>query len=184
MRLTDKLWRRCLRLVRKISKERRIIPSSYTLQEDRILIGQVRYHGGFSIVSDGEYQGCAVAIKNLRMNQGDSDNNFKVALINLPNHSCLVFTQRLCREIITWKHLSHPNILPMLGVSISADNHCFRILTEWMPNGNITLYARSNPAANRLQLVSPLAISSRFLSYLHRILSFLRSCLPWLIFTT
>lgn len=72
--------------------------------------------------------------------------------------------QRLCREIIVWKHLSHPNILPLVGVSISGGPHRFRILTEWTHNGNIVKYTQSNPAANRLQLVSPLTISCSFFS--------------------
>ena len=80
---------------------------------------------------------------------------FQGIFVNLSANNCLVSTQRLCREIITWKHLSHPNILPLLGVSIPADAHCFRVLTQWMPNGNITQYSKSNPAANRMQLVSP-----------------------------
>ena len=75
-----------------------------------------------------------------------------------PKPQLLSFTQRLCREIITWKHLSHPNILALLGVSIPADTHCFRILTRWMPNGNIVQYAKSNPTANRLQLTNQVTV--------------------------
>ena len=156
LHLDNKLWQRCLRLIRKISKARRIVPSSYILQEDCIRIGDVHYYGGFAVVSDGEYQGCTVAIKHLKTNEVGSDTIFKVSPINLINRKRLAFTQRLCREIITWKHLSHPNILPLLGVSISTVTPYFRILTEWMPNGNIVRYARSNPTANRPQLVSPL----------------------------
>jgi len=48
--------------------------------------------------------------------------------------------------------------MPLLGVSVSVDPRCFHILTEWMPNGNVMQYARSNPEANRLRLVSPLAV--------------------------
>jgi len=80
----------------------------------------------------------------------------------------LSFCPRLCREIIGWKHLSHPKILPLLGVSMSTNPHCFRILTEWMPNGNVMQYTRSNPEANRLRLVSPIAISpDSFLSFVN-----------------
>ena len=53
----------------------------------RIHIGKVRYHGVFAKVSDGEYLGCAVAIKRLKM-KGDSDRIFKVLAIGLahPRH--------------------------------------------------------------------------------------------------
>ena len=55
--------------------------------------------------------------------------------------------------------MSHPNILPLLGVFVSKETHQFRILSDWMPNGNLKEYTRSNPEANRLQLVSTLPIA-------------------------
>ena len=45
---------------------------------------------------------------------------------------------------------------------MSADPLYFRILTEWMPNGDVVRYARSNPEANRLQLVGLLAVTAIF----------------------
>ncbi|KAF9784798.1 kinase-like domain-containing protein [Thelephora terrestris] len=75
-------------------------------------------------------------------------------------------SKELCREIIGWKHLSHPNILPLLGVSVSLDPDSFRILTRWMINGNITEYARSNPEVNRLQLLFEVASG---VAYLHKL---------------
>ena len=65
-----------------------------------------------------------------------------------------VLIQRLCREVLIWKRLSHPNVLPLLGVSMSKNPQYFRIISEWMPNGNVKEYIRSNPKANRLRLVS------------------------------
>lgn len=157
--LDEKHWRRGLRLIRKVSGAQRIVPSSYVLQEESIHTGKDRCEGGSAVVSDGKYQGAAVAIKRLKMKEGDFDRIFKVFLMTAANYRRSPFLQRFCREVITWKHLSHPNILPLLGVSISPDTHCLRILTEWMTNGNVMWYARTNPEANRLQLVSPFAIS-------------------------
>ena len=65
-------------------------------------------------------------------------------------------TQQFCREIIVWKHLSHPNILPLLGVSLSMRPYSFRMVSPWMKNGNVMEYTRSNPSADRLKLVSTL----------------------------
>jgi len=87
--------------------------------------------------------------------------------------------QRLCREIVTWKYLSHPNILSLLGVSVSRDPLCFLILSKWMPNGNVMQYARSNPGANRLRLVGPPAFRRDVPSRSSITLSSLRSCLGW-----
>ncbi|KAF9790534.1 kinase-like domain-containing protein, partial [Thelephora terrestris] len=140
--------RRSVRLIRKISKARGIIPSSYTVQEEYIHVWNIQYNRGFTELSDGEYQGRNVAIKRLKVDHKDPDKTFK----------------RLCREIIAWKHLTHRNILPLLGVSISTDTHRFCILTEWMPNGNIMQYAKSKLAANRLKLLSEVMSG---VTYLH-----------------
>ncbi|KAF9651394.1 kinase-like protein [Thelephora ganbajun] len=148
--LDDKLRQRGLRLLSKICKARSIIPSSYVLQQELVYIGRVYYRGGFADVSNGEYLGRPVAIKCLRASEGGSNRIFK----------------RLCREIIGWKHLSHPNILPLLGVAVSEDPYCFRILTEWMPNGNAMQYTRSNPEANRLRLLSEIMSG---VAYLHEL---------------
>ena len=104
-----------------------------------------------------------MAIKRFKMNEGESDSIFKVHLVNPTCYHCSVFTQRLCREVVGWKHLSHPNIFPLLGISMSTDPHHFLILSKWMSNGNVMQYARSNLEANRLRMVSPLADSPQFL---------------------
>ncbi|KAF9651759.1 kinase-like protein [Thelephora ganbajun] len=146
----DFLDRRGLRLLSKICKAQRIIPASYVLQGRSIRVRRAHGRGGFADVSNGKYLGCPVAIKRLRMHEGDSDRIFR----------------RLCQEVVVWKHLSHPNILPLLGVSVSTDPHCFRILSEWMPNGNVMQYARSNPEVDRLQLLSEVVTG---VAYLHKL---------------
>ena len=88
-RLDDSLWRRALRLIRKISKTQGILPSPYTLQTDRIRTGVVRAKGGFGIVSDGEYQGNAVAIKHVGMGEEVTDKVFKVSIFGRPRRSLL-----------------------------------------------------------------------------------------------
>jgi len=62
---------------------------------------------------------------------------------------------------------------------VSADPHWFRILTEWMPGGNVIQYAKSNPEANRLGVVSLFAVSPPFALYSSISFSSLRSCLLW-----
>jgi serine/threonine protein kinase len=98
-----------------------------------------------------------VVIKHLRIGTKDEfDNIFKVGNYNrLMRCSCLLSTKQLCREVLIWKRLSHPNVLPLLGVSVSKNSQYFRIISEWMPNGNVMEYIKSNPQTNRLRLVSP-----------------------------
>ena len=49
-----------------------------------------------------------------------------------------------------WKHLMHPNIVPLLGVTITP----FQLISDWMPGGDLLEHIRKNPDADRLGLVS------------------------------
>ena len=51
-----------------------------------------------------------------------------------------------------WKSLQHPNVLPLIGVSMSESH--FAMVSEWMENGSISDFLKKNPDANRLELVS------------------------------
>ena len=50
-----------------------------------------------------------------------------------------------------WKRLTHANIVPFIGVTFNP----LQIVSEWMSNGNLTAYVKSNPRADRIILVSP-----------------------------
>jgi len=138
-----------------------MLPTSYAIPPELISVDEYGWSGGFADVSKGKYQDRPVAIKSLRIKTRDGfDKIFKVRdhTLVLAHHSCLCSTQRLCREVLIWKRLSHPNVLPLLGVSVSKNPTYFRIISEWMPNGNVTEYVGSNQEANRLRLVGPACI--------------------------
>ena len=48
------------------------------------------------------------------------------------------------------KHLTHPNIVPLIGVTIDP----FQLISDSMPGGDLVNYIASNPGADRLSLVS------------------------------
>jgi hypothetical protein len=75
--LDEKFQQRCLLLLSKICKACGILPTSYILREE-IRKGQIHYCGGFADVIKGEYSGSPVAIKRLRVGQGDYSRVFKV----------------------------------------------------------------------------------------------------------
>ena len=50
-----------------------------------------------------------------------------------------------------WKQLSHPNIVPFLGVTDTPAP--FSMVSEWMPNGDVRHYVKKHPEVDRLQLV-------------------------------
>ena len=57
--------------------------------------------------------------------------------------------QTFCQEAVMWKHLTHPNILPLLGVTISP----LQLVSDWMPGGDLPGYIEEHPNADRVGLV-------------------------------
>ena len=49
-----------------------------------------------------------------------------------------------------WDMLRHPNVLPLIGVTMSEIR--FVMVSEWMENGNVIQYLK-NVDADRVQLV-------------------------------
>jgi serine/threonine protein kinase len=110
--------------------------------------------GGFANVSQGTYKGRRVAIKVVRVClMDDLDVILSVSLYL----TCIIAPvwmnglQRFCREGVAWKHLRHPNVLPLLGVTVSERR--FAMVSEWMEHGNINEFVEKNPRVNRTELV-------------------------------
>jgi hypothetical protein len=59
--------------------------------------------------------------------------------------------QSFCREGVAWKHLRHPNVLPLLGVTVSERR--FAMVSEWMEHGNIIEFVGKDKDVNRTELV-------------------------------
>ena len=53
-----------------------------------------------------------------------------------------------------WKHLAHPNVAPLLGVTIDP----LQFISDQMSGGDLTEYIAKNPDVNRLSLVNVLSI--------------------------
>ena len=51
--------------------------------------------------------------------------------------------------VVAWKNLSHPNVVPLLGVTTDP----IQLISGWMPDVNLTGYITSHPDADRLNLV-------------------------------
>ena len=49
-----------------------------------------------------------------------------------------------------WKHLNHSNIVPFKGVTFEPP----QLVSEWMDNGELREYLRTNPEADLISLVS------------------------------
>ena len=64
--------------------------------------------------------------------------------------------QRFCGEAVAWKHLRHPNVLPLLGVTVSERR--FAMVSEWMEYGNINEFIEKDKRVNRAELVCRFSI--------------------------
>jgi len=48
-----------------------------------------------------------------------------------------------------WKRLKHPNVLPLLGVTLVP----FQLVSHWMPGGDLLEHIKKHPDVDRLGLV-------------------------------
>ena len=56
-----------------------------------------------------------------------------------------------------WSALRHPNVLPLLGATMTGAQ--FAMVSEWMVNGNISEFVEAYPDTDRLVLVGfPLVV--------------------------
>ena len=56
-----------------------------------------------------------------------------------------------------WKSLQHPNVLPLMGVTMTEVH--FAMVSEWMADGNIREFIKAYPDEDRLGLVSLFKVS-------------------------
>ncbi|KAF9651282.1 kinase-like protein, partial [Thelephora ganbajun] len=93
-------------------------------------------YGSFGDVWRGVYDGKHVAIKGLRTHGKDNVCEIKRVFY---------------KEVALWKRLSHPNVVPFLGVCDSPVP--LSMVSEWMPNGSVRQYVQDHPEADRLKLL-------------------------------
>ncbi|KAF9643689.1 kinase-like protein, partial [Thelephora ganbajun] len=70
-----------------------------------------------------------------------------------------------CREVVAWKHFRHPNILPLLGVTVSGTR--LLMVSEWMENGNINEFVQRDRSTNRTALLVDIANGLKYMHDLH-----------------
>ena len=62
-------------------------------------------------------------------------------------------SQAFHQVTVVWKHLAHPNIVPLLGASIDPP----QLISDRMVGGSLTKYITCHPDADRRSLVSDLS---------------------------
>ncbi|KAF8632299.1 hypothetical protein AX15_001950 [Amanita polypyramis BW_CC] len=121
--------RRARRLMMKLGKIRHIIPKSFYLNpKDVTMEPNPLGLGGFADVFGGYYRGNRVALKRFR-NRG---------------------TPEAFREALTWKTLSHVNILPLLG--IYKDKYDDMLVSPLMDSGTLSGWREdTNPSVSEIE---------------------------------
>ncbi|KAF9644326.1 kinase-like protein, partial [Thelephora ganbajun] len=134
------------RELRSICGTREILPTSYTISPHLLNISRDPFaQGGFGDVYQGTLDGSEVCIKRVRVYTQDGPQKV---------------TKTFYREAAIWKRLTHPNILHLLGITITP----LQLVSNWMSGGELRMYIRNNSNADRLGLMCDVA---KGLCYLH-----------------
>ena len=68
---------------------------------------------------------------------------------NVSPFSSVNHPQTFYQVAVAWKHLAHPNVVPLLGITTDP----LQLVSYWMSGGDLTEYITNYPDANRLSLV-------------------------------
>ena len=142
----------------KICGRHALLPSPFQIPLCFDRSEEALYSGGYADVWMGKHQGRKVAVKVLRV-YSTSDFNKITSVGHHPRLAKMCIeelmidaaTQTFCKEVVTWKALHHPNVLPLLGVTMGK--RLFAMVSEWMVNGNIIEFVEAHRNANRFELV-------------------------------
>ncbi|KAG6831370.1 hypothetical protein H0H87_005300 [Tephrocybe sp. NHM501043] len=146
---TNAEFRRSLIVVtQRLSKKSGLYPVCYELKGIQQDESEPVTAGGFADIYRGTFEGHAVCLKAIRVYQDSQLDHL---------------LKQFSKEVILWGQLSHPNVLPMYGLYRFKRRLC--LVAPWMENGDIGVYLKQNPDADRLLLAADVGEG---LSYLHK----------------
>ncbi|KAJ7233189.1 kinase-like domain-containing protein [Mycena rebaudengoi] len=138
------------RIILKLSETCGQLPSSLfitgvTGRDEYAIFG-----GAFGNIYRGTYAGKTVALKRIRIFQGDMELRQK--------------RLKFCREALTWHNLRHPRTLPLIGIDRDSFSPSLCMVSPWMEHGTVLRYLDKHGRANVDRLLSEIA---QGLEYLH-----------------
>ena len=129
--------------------------------------------GSFGEVYHATLDGSPVCVKRLRVAAPDAL-EFSTKVRYRYRHARYAYShtnpKMFCKEAIMWKGLNHPNILPLLGATISPP----QLISALMPAGDLSKYIPKNPDANRIGLVGVNLVAPSMTAVLIPATSYLR----------
>ena len=135
---------------------RQTLPKSYALPGVHLGAGGPPIvRGYYGDVHVGSLNGSKIRVKRLFTSLDGPGQKF--TKVCHPHHRfpcslTLEILQDFYEEAIAWKHLEHPNIVPLLGINMTPFPP--QLISDWISGGNLTEYIKGNPGADRLGLVS------------------------------
>ena len=133
--------------LRRICGVKNVLPKACTLSYS--LLG---------CVYGGTFNSSKVRIRRVRMRSNGDLKKFKEVCISMtcssaPRRSRV--PQTFHQVAVFWKHLTHPNIVPLLGATIDPP----QLISDQMPGGDLTDYIATHLETDRISLVNDLPAS-------------------------
>ncbi|KAJ3490023.1 hypothetical protein NLI96_g1716 [Meripilus lineatus] len=119
------------RSISRLSERTRKMPSGLVIEGVILSDNFPWYSGAFGDVFVGELDGKKVAIKRMRVHQQQT-----------PEERDYI-NKNLCREVLMWSLLNHPNVLPFHGVSnLFPQIGVPGIVSPFLSHGNVAIYLK------------------------------------------
>lgn len=120
-------------------------------------------------VYEGTFNGSKVRIRRVRTGPGGDLQKVKEVRTLWPGFPVLRhpwILQTFHQVAVVSKHLVHPNIVPLLGITVDP----FELISDWMPGGDLMGYIDAHPDTDRRSLVrfpstSPVQLVNPLASY-------------------
>ncbi|KAF8179317.1 G-protein alpha subunit-domain-containing protein [Mycena galopus ATCC 62051] len=141
----------CKRRLRSLVRTHGVLPFTFNVSGLNMPPHPVS-GGGYSDIYKGGLDKEVVCIKVLR--------------IFTTGHQSDKIYKELAREVLIWKELSHPNVLPLLGIDLITRKPSCCLVSPWMKNGNVIAFLETYPDFNKCSLVRDIASG---LEYLHNL---------------
>jgi len=145
--LSPGIRKKCLKLLYRTCGHHALLPEVLKVPVRSGQASNAVYRGGHADVWKGVYSCQDVAIKVVR---------------TYSNVELRKIINRFCKEVVMWRFLRHPNVLPLIGASMSENR--FAMVSKWMPYGNINEFVKAHPEAKKYKLLGGAA---KGLIYLH-----------------
>ncbi|KAF8797678.1 kinase-like protein [Phlegmacium glaucopus] len=128
-----------------------ILAPSVLVNDLKVEPGQAVHGEAFADIHKGSVAGTYIRLRVLRM--------FDKKIEKSQN-----LYKDLCSEVITWRQLNHPNILPFIGANteLFSPRYCF--LSSWASNGDLISYLKQHPEHDRFNSIHEIVEG---INYLH-----------------